>query len=137
MYRIVLHSLITWLWFFCFEIYGDLRDQHVLTHSFPTRRSSDLIGVVDQRDDPLGEALGIAGLAVIGPDRECAYAARRFGIIVDDRRAGRQRLRIEEVGAEEARFDCRDLDAERGQLACQRFREAFEDRKSTRLNSSH
>src|SRR3546814_9894858 len=28
-------------WFFC-EGYGDHRDLHVLTHSFPTRRSSDL-----------------------------------------------------------------------------------------------
>src|SRR3546814_1425714 len=28
--------------FFFFEGYGDHRDLHVLTHSFPTRRSSDL-----------------------------------------------------------------------------------------------
>src|SRR3546814_15533439 len=28
----------------CFEWYGDHRDLHVLTHSFPTRRSSDLDG---------------------------------------------------------------------------------------------
>src|SRR3546814_9265972 len=27
---------------FFFECYGDHRDLHVLTHSFPTRRSSDL-----------------------------------------------------------------------------------------------
>src|SRR3546814_16940665 len=27
---------------FFFELYGDHRDLHVLTHSFPTRRSSDL-----------------------------------------------------------------------------------------------
>src|SRR3546814_7344426 len=26
-----------------FELYGDHRDLHVLTHSFPTRRSSDLL----------------------------------------------------------------------------------------------
>src|SRR3546814_14783406 len=31
---------------FFFELYGDHRDLHVLTHSFPTRRSSDL----DTRD---------------------------------------------------------------------------------------
>src|SRR3546814_12470107 len=37
--------------FFCFYGYGDHRDLHVLTHSFPTRRSSDL----DQRDVLLGE----------------------------------------------------------------------------------
>src|SRR3546814_12187808 len=29
------------VWYF-FEGYGDHRDLHVLTHSFPTRRSSDL-----------------------------------------------------------------------------------------------
>src|SRR3546814_9257441 len=28
---------------FFFEVYGDHRDLHVLTHSFPTRRSSDLL----------------------------------------------------------------------------------------------
>src|SRR3546814_11346922 len=28
--------------YFFFELYGDHRDLHVLTHSFPTRRSSDL-----------------------------------------------------------------------------------------------
>src|SRR3546814_17080737 len=28
---------------FCVEWYGDHRDLHVLTHSFPTRRSSDLV----------------------------------------------------------------------------------------------
>src|SRR3546814_2861439 len=35
--------------FFC-ECYGDHRDLHVLTHSFPTRRSSDLkVGMVTIR----------------------------------------------------------------------------------------
>src|SRR3546814_13581214 len=29
--------------FFLFKLYGDHRDLHVLTHSFPTRRSSDLL----------------------------------------------------------------------------------------------
>src|SRR3546814_20705152 len=28
---------------FVFECYGDHRDLHVLTHSFPTRRSADLV----------------------------------------------------------------------------------------------
>src|SRR3546814_8616147 len=30
------------MWLFCFKQYGDHRHLHVLTHSFPTRRSSDL-----------------------------------------------------------------------------------------------
>src|SRR3546814_14639641 len=51
---------------FCFSRYGDLRDLHVLTHPFPTRRSSDLDledvrragGTVDhQRQDVEGAAL--------------------------------------------------------------------------------
>src|SRR3546814_3618757 len=54
---------------FCLD-HGD----GVRAEGHPQRR----IGVVDQRDDPLGEALGIAGLSVIVPDRECAYAARRL-----------------------------------------------------------
>src|SRR3546814_18868531 len=29
-----------------FELHGDHRDLHVLTHSFPTRRSSDLVRVI-------------------------------------------------------------------------------------------
>src|SRR3546814_11085198 len=35
-----------YLWSFVFEGYGDHRDLHVLTRSFPTRRSSDLAGFV-------------------------------------------------------------------------------------------
>src|SRR3546814_12194638 len=30
---------------FFFECYGNHRDLHVLTHSFPTRRSSDLVAI--------------------------------------------------------------------------------------------
>src|SRR3546814_3770242 len=30
---------------FFFYLYGDHLDLHVLTHSFPTRRSSDLLGI--------------------------------------------------------------------------------------------
>src|SRR3546814_2800739 len=37
--------------FFVFEGYGDHRDLNVLTHSFPTRRSSDLGMVGDGADD--------------------------------------------------------------------------------------
>src|SRR3546814_14230234 len=38
--------------FFFFKWFGDHRDLHVLTHSFPTRRSSDR---VSGRSSPLGE----------------------------------------------------------------------------------
>src|SRR3546814_21075481 len=36
------HVLVFLMYCFFFEVYGDPRDLHVLTHSFPTRRSSDL-----------------------------------------------------------------------------------------------
>src|SRR3546814_5789491 len=39
--------------YFFFEWYGDHRDLHVLTHSFPTRRSSDLF--LGRVDDALGD----------------------------------------------------------------------------------
>src|SRR3546814_650520 len=35
------------MWLFFFECYGDHRDLHVLTHAFPTRRSSDLYARTD------------------------------------------------------------------------------------------
>src|SRR3546814_15864303 len=38
---------------FCFLVYGHPRDLHVLTHSFPTRRSSDL--VIGEADCPLAD----------------------------------------------------------------------------------
>src|SRR3546814_11008607 len=36
----VMHSMYV---FFFFKCYGDHRDLHLLTHAFPTRRSSDLM----------------------------------------------------------------------------------------------
>src|SRR3546814_15603264 len=40
--------------FFFFLLYGDHRDLHVLTHSFPTRRSSDLIMLAHLPQDRSG-----------------------------------------------------------------------------------
>src|SRR3546814_2590357 len=42
--------------FFFFSMYGDHRDLRVLTHAFPTRRSSDLR--VGRPEAAVGEALG-------------------------------------------------------------------------------
>src|SRR3546814_18293581 len=59
--------------FFFFYVYGDHRDLHLLTHSFPTRRSSDLVA---QRMT-VGDRHGVRGalhpldrgqLAVVQPD---------------------------------------------------------------------
>src|SRR3546814_5666920 len=45
----------------CFELYGDPRYLHVLTHSFPTRRSSDLIQRPLLHPRPRGTADATAG----------------------------------------------------------------------------
>src|SRR3546814_16776416 len=50
---------------FSFYGYGDLRDLHLLTHSFPARLSSDL-------------GYGIAGLRVDGNDPLAVYAATQW-----------------------------------------------------------
>src|SRR3546814_13304771 len=43
---------------FIFSCYGDHRDLHVLTHSFPTRRSSDLTPTLRKACAPAGNAGG-------------------------------------------------------------------------------
>src|SRR3546814_6409011 len=52
-----------WL-IFCFLYYGDHQDLHVLTHSFPTRRCSDLDHVVAPRSERATEVLLTQPLAV-------------------------------------------------------------------------
>src|SRR3546814_16380423 len=102
-----LHSKI----FFFFECYGDHRDLHVLTHSFPTRRSSDLA-------------------------RDFRTRVREAGVLVPDL-AYRRGLRWL------TRYVSQDPSDDHG-LAVQAYAyyvlaraNDMEDRKSTRLNSSH
>src|SRR3546814_3979690 len=45
--------------FFFFEVYGDHRDLPVLTHSFPTRRSSDLHVPAERQGAALAEAVRV------------------------------------------------------------------------------
>src|SRR3546814_12535532 len=81
------------------ERYGDHRDLHVLTHSFPTRRSSDLtqrLFVDVYRSTRLFGREGAVGAADVG---DLPVLSRVDGDVVGDRVA--------------------------------------QDRKSTRLNSSH
>src|SRR3546814_2987025 len=52
-------------YYFFFLCYGAHRDLHVLTHSFPTRRSSDL---VDFSREPIDGVMAVGGLDI--PDRE-------------------------------------------------------------------
>src|SRR3546814_15845698 len=59
---------------FFFEWYGDHRDLHVLTHSFPTRRSSDLLAE-HHRLRP--DCRGAHRLRRPGPDLRPAAAALR------------------------------------------------------------
>src|SRR3546814_14569505 len=37
------------MFWFCLQYYGDHRDLHVLAHSFPTRRASDLVRLLPER----------------------------------------------------------------------------------------
>src|SRR3546814_9172727 len=69
--------------FICY-VYGDLRDLHVRTHSFPTRRSSDLdaelVGDLVQHAEPAADGVGRdlpgqrehLGAAAIGGRQRCA-----------------------------------------------------------------
>src|SRR3546814_20299405 len=70
---------------FVFYGYGDHRDLHVLTHSFPTRRSSDL----DERlARPLLAALAARGDLVVGENQP--YSARNgHGYSLDQHGAAR------------------------------------------------
>src|SRR3546814_13727170 len=97
--------LFTLCFVFFFYCYGDTRDLHVLTHSFPTRRSSDLPAAVhvalpaDAAVDP--SLLVVPGEAVADFDMAEAETL---------------------VQVSQARLPVAD---------------AEQDRKSTRLNSSH
>src|SRR3546814_4018745 len=93
--------------FFCFlSVYGDHRYLHVRTHSFPTRRSSDLIGeqiecavrrsqpVEAGLRQPLQQQRAILGIAVhVGVELMTAIEHR-------DRRVLRQGRRSEEHTSE-------------------------------------
>src|SRR3546814_1694289 len=51
---------------FFFSCYGDHRDRHVLTHSFPTRRSSDLQAAVAPCLHPCRHAIMDKGIHLLG-----------------------------------------------------------------------
>src|SRR3546814_19173811 len=93
---------------FCLYGNGDHRDLHVLTHSFPTRRSSDL--AVMARPDPRREEIAAVDRRAMG------------AIAVEEGRPSRA-ARIDEILPERKRPA--------------RISQQRRDRKSTRLNSSH
>src|SRR3546814_18261612 len=116
---------------FFFSRYGDHRDLHVLTHSFPTRRSSDLFGV--KRYAALVAVVGLEMRAVQAvlerPER--IACARQFDLDHIGAEVGQQH-RGRRPGDEGAVFNHPHV---RENLA-HTWRSAG-DRKSTRLNSSH
>src|SRR3546814_19565442 len=65
---------------FFFEGYGDHRDLHVLTHSFPTRRSSDLQLEVTLPEGWTGVA-ALDGLKVSGG--RYSFAPTNYAVLVD------------------------------------------------------
>src|SRR3546814_13707383 len=103
-----------------FSCYGDHRDLHVLTHSFPTRRSSDL-----PRD-----AEGLRRLKAMGfSDKRLAYLALQSANLQPGTRTATARgsgLIHEAVKAMTGGVTEAEVRALR-----------HKDRKSTRLNSSH
>src|SRR3546814_19430820 len=116
----------TFLLFFFFDLFGAHRDLHVLTHSFPPRRSSDLAQL------PVDTVMCTVGLA------------RRLNL-------GTENLRLETLarhwGATQLRpHDALDDALVLAQILKPALVQARErrswlpirsDRKSTRLNSSH
>src|SRR3546814_16777323 len=95
--------------FFCYG-YGDHRNLHVLTHSFPTRRSSDLQLIASDRL-PLVMKMEADRMAQLAPPAD--EAKRELQVVIEERLSR--------------------IDNNPGAL----FGEQFEDRKSTRLDSSH
>src|SRR3546814_7617913 len=127
-----------WVLVLFFYGYVDHRDLHVLTHSFPTRRSSDLAVaaacVVPQArfdDDPLNlrdpESPSVAALlALLDDPRVSPYSAQL--LVEDEAAAAALAPRLEALPEVEAVISLADL-VPQDQDA--------KDRKSTRLNSSH
>src|SRR3546814_14912134 len=107
-----------------FNGYGDHRDLHVLTHSFPTRRSSDLLAIRSATKvtaDVLAAAtnLKVVGRAGIGVDNVDIPEASKKGVVVMNTPFGNSITTAEHAIAM--------MFALARQI----------DRKSTRLNSSH
>src|SRR3546814_18701856 len=135
------------VWCLCFFlVYVDLRDLHVLTHSFPTRRSSDLIRTRAVKVDGGYRLSGskqfitsaqIAGIAIVYAVTDPAAGKRGIsGFIVPTDAPGYRVDKVEHKLGQNAsdtcaiRFD--DVFVE------ENLRLGAEgDRKSTRLNSSH
>src|SRR3546814_14500360 len=93
-------SICHCMFLFFFYWYGDHRDLHVLTHSFPTRRSSDL-GVLDVAERaPVGEdPVHHAGVdyACDGVVVEVLLVRRPFGVIGEPTVVGARSIATHEV----------------------------------------
>src|SRR3546814_17897292 len=126
---------------FFFELLGVNRDQHVRTHSVPTRRSSNLVpadwgqaergaavahqleqarcGVAERLGRPVEAAMDMAMDIMLARYRRDSAAQRRFGL-------------YHRFGSRRAHVDAQDR-----AVGHDIIRSATVDRKSTRLNSSH
>src|SRR3546814_7744251 len=129
-----------------FELYGDHRDLHVLTHSFPTRRSSDLHTTTPDRLMTEGAEKRLkvlSDLDNLGARFQLAsydLDIRGAGNLLGDEQSGH----IKEVGYElyQSMLEEAILEAKAGGTL-DRPRDfsppitVDADRTSTRLNSSH
>src|SRR3546814_12924668 len=115
---------------FFFESYGHHRDRHVMTHSFPTRRSSDLAQragiVVKARATFEPDRLGNGDLDMLDPARVPDRLEQR--VAEAQREDVLYRLLAQIMVDAEGAVLGEDLGDGIVDLA---------DRKSTRLNSSH
>src|SRR3546814_19602533 len=73
------------LLFVFFEGYGDHRDLHVLTHSFPTRRSSDLAPISEAETPPplirkISFSSAIGAMASVGGEKD-VWTARTLWML--------------------------------------------------------
>jgi len=78
---------------------------------------------------------GSPGLIVTYPDSQASHRARRLDIIVDDFLADDERRRIEEIGAEIARFDNGGMNAERLELCLNSFGDALDSELRRAVNA--
>src|SRR3546814_12870633 len=115
---------------------GDQLDTHVLTHSFPTRRSSDLtessrrLAKLAHAPSIKVEATKFTEVGYVGRDVEQIVRDLVESAIVMVRAKKREEMRAQAHHAAENRV----IDTLAGPGASETTRR---DRKSTRLNSSH
>src|SRR3546814_7922950 len=122
-------DLIFFLW------YGDHRDLHVLTHSFPTRRSSDLIEINRGRREARMAKQSLDLLKRIADQLAITFHGAHWCRCVGEAALDQHGKHVDCKGMPELMGAKPDRDAGVRAAAARPCEDR--DRKSTRLNSSH